>query len=215
MKNIRVFYRKNGPLKFVSHLDMYRLVCRLLRRTHLPIWYTEGFNSRPYVAFALPLSLGFTSNYECFDFRLENETHTCSEIKALLKEAAPPGFEVLKVAEPQSKPGKIAAAEFLVLLPNTALFEPFQNFLAQPEISVQKKTKKGTLKSIDLAPKIKNCSLTKQENALHLSLTLPAGGEDNINPTLLLDAFQAQIGQPVPYTVTRTMLFTADGAEFV
>lgn len=215
MKNIRVFYRKNGPLKFVSHLDMYRLVCRLLRRTRLPIWYTEGFNSRPYVAFALPLSLGFTSNYECFDFRLEQETHTCNEIKKLLQNTAPPGFEVLKVAEPQNKPGKIAAAEFLILLPHTALLTPLQEFLSQTEINVQKKTKKGALKNINLAPKIQNYSLTKQNATLQLCLTLPAGSEENINPTLLLEAFEAQVGQPISYTVTRTMLFTADGAEFV
>ena len=49
MKSVRVFYRKNGPLRFVSHLDMSRLVTRMLRRTGLEVWYTEGFNSRLYI----------------------------------------------------------------------------------------------------------------------------------------------------------------------
>ena len=73
LKSVRLFFKKNGPLKFVSHLDMNRVMIRLLRLSKVPVWYTEGFNRHPYITFALPLSLGFSSEYEVMDFRFDND----------------------------------------------------------------------------------------------------------------------------------------------
>lgn len=151
MRSVRVFYRKNGPLRFVSHLDMSRLVTRMLRRTGLQVWYTEGFNSRLYINFALPLSLGFTSNYECFDFKLQQETPVdFANLKQQLIAAAPPGLEIFNLAEPVNKTGKIAAAEFKITLQDPAVYKPLLAFLAQPEIITAKKTKKRRCKAAKL-----------------------------------------------------------------
>ncbi len=70
MKNVRVFYEKKGRLKFVSHLDMNRFMSRLITKSKIPIWYTEGFNQHIYMNFAVPLSLGFEGFYEIMDIRL-------------------------------------------------------------------------------------------------------------------------------------------------
>ena len=61
MRNVRVFFTKHGRMKFASHLDMNRLMTRLIRLSNIPIWYTEGFNQHPYITFALPLSLDHLS----------------------------------------------------------------------------------------------------------------------------------------------------------
>lgn len=216
MKSIRVFYRKNGPLRFVSHLDMSRLVTRLLRRTGLAVWYTEGYNSRLYINFALPLSLGFTSQYECFDFKLQQDDPVNFDVlREQLTAAAPNGLEIFKVAEPVNKTGKIAAAEFSIALQGPTIYAPLADFLAQPEIITEKKTKKGAVKQLNLAPLILAHSLTAEETSTTLNLKLPAGGENNINPTLLLKAFSAQTGLNPSRTVCRTMLYLADGSEFI
>ena len=73
LKNVRLFFKKDGPLRFVSHLDMNRVMTRILRLSKVPVWYTEGFNPHPYITFALPLSLGFSSEYEVMDFRLDDD----------------------------------------------------------------------------------------------------------------------------------------------
>ena len=52
MRTVRVFYKKLGRLKFISHLDMNRFMLRALRLSGLPVWYTEGFNPHPYATFA-------------------------------------------------------------------------------------------------------------------------------------------------------------------
>ena len=70
MRDVRLVFSKLGLLRFVSHLDLNRAVLRCIRRTDIPIWYTEGFNPHPYVTFALPLPLGAESVNDVMDIRV-------------------------------------------------------------------------------------------------------------------------------------------------
>ena len=114
MRTVRVFYQKLGRLKFTSHLDMNRFMLRALRLSGLPVWYTEGFNTHPYATFALPLSLGFESEYEAMDFRLTDEGCTNKQAEAALAAVLPAELPVIRAADPVHKPGKIAAARFRI-----------------------------------------------------------------------------------------------------
>ena len=58
MRCVRVWFHKTGPIRYISHLDLMRTMTRAIRRSRIPLWYTEGFNPHPYMTFALPLSLG-------------------------------------------------------------------------------------------------------------------------------------------------------------
>lgn len=211
MRSVRVFYKKKGPLRFVSHLDMNRTMQRLVRRAGLPLWYTEGFNPHPYITFALPLSLGFESDYEVMDLRLE-EGCTNQAALAALQSCACAGLEFFKVADPIGKPGSITYATYDILIEGTALQKPLADFLARPSIVVQKKNKKGKLCDVDLAPKIKACTLQPAGANIRLLLTCNAGN-DNLNPALLLQAAFAHVGAAT-YNVNRTALLDADGNIF-
>lgn len=216
MKNVRLFYKKNGPLRFVSHLDMNRVMIRLLRLSKVPIWYTEGFNRHPYITFALPLSLGFSSEYEVMDFRLNDDEFSVSQAEKMISAVCPDGIEVIALREPVFKSGKIAFADFeITFFENTgASGESLAEFLSRSEILVTKKTKKGGEKQIDLAEKIKDYFITSGDE-LTLKLRLPAGGEDNINPKILVDKYLTEIGCGGGfYTVNRVGLFLADGIKF-
>ena len=194
LKSVRLFFKKNGPLKFVSHLDMNRVMIRLLRLSKVPVWYTEGFNRHPYITFALPLSLGFSSEYE----------------------VCPKGIEVIALKEPIYKSGKIALADFEVSFSadSKANEESLKRFLTAKSIPVLKTTKKGGTKEIDLSEKIKGFAL-KTEDVLKLTIRLPAGGEDNVNPKILLDKYMEIIGDIAGfYEINRTGLFLADGTKF-
>ena len=78
LKSVRLFYTKHGRMRFISHLDMTRFMARVIRRAELPVWYTEGFNPHLYMTFALPLSLGFESEYEAVDIRLLQDDYELS-----------------------------------------------------------------------------------------------------------------------------------------
>ena len=200
----------------MSHLDMNRVMTRLLRLSKVPIWYTEGFNRHPYITFALPLSLGFSSEYEVMDFRLDNDAFDIKAAEKMISDVCPEGIEVIVLKEPVFKSGKIAFADFEITFFNDsgANKDSLDAFLSSPEIIVSKKTKKGGVKEVDLADKIKGYEVIA-EDELKLKLRLPAGGEDNINPKILIDKYLSDIGgNGGAYTVVRTALFLADGTKF-
>ena len=214
MKSVRIFYTKGGRMRFVSHLDMTRFMIRMLRKAGLPIWYTEGFHPHAYVTFALPLSLGFESRCEIMDIRLEDDSYPIDTICDSLNAVFPEYVHAYAVSEPVQKVGKIAAARFdIAFSDNGALRASLAQFLTLPEINCTKKTKSGAEKQIDLKQKMRNVSLNEQGDTV-LTLTLPAGGQDNVNPELLCDAYFATADSYYPYIITRTAVLDADGKDF-
>ena len=187
MRPVRVFYNKTGKLKYISHLDINRVFLRMIRKAHINVWFTEGFNQHPYVNFALPLSLGFESESEAVDMRI-NDDILDSEIMARLSAVAPDGIKITAVKEPQKKFSEIAYADFRITLRGECA-DSLGLFLEQEEITVEKKTKKGGTKQIDLKRKILKYSVSQSCGETELLITLPAGSQENINPNLILGAF--------------------------
>lgn len=213
LKNVRVFYKKKSRLRFVSHLDMNRFMPRLLRKTDIPVWYTEGFNSHVYVNFALPLSLGFESDYEVMDFKITDDDYSMQNILNELKAVCPEYIEILNVAEPVYKSGKIAFAEFKIEF-NGNISEKLNEFLNLKSITVLKKNKKGIEKEIELKDKISEFKIFENENTV-LKIILSAG-TDNINPELLIAAFKNFNTDELPYyKITRTMLYIENLTPFI
>lgn len=211
MENIRLFYKKTGRLKFISHLDMNRFIIRMLRRSHLPVWYTEGFNRHVYVNFALPLTLGFESLYEAVDFRLV-EPVPFKEIEERLRAVMPPEIEIIGAAQPVYKPKDIKFASYDAVFYGADLTAGLEEFLSAAEIMVEKTGKKGKSSVIDLKPLIKNYSVEYNGCDTVLSLLLPAGVELNINPNLLISAFMD--GRQFSCGITRKMLYVNDLKKF-
>lgn len=67
MQRLRTSFSRGEEIKFLSHLDLMRLLERALRRTGLPLAYSEGFTPHPRISLAAPLSVGVTSQAELMD----------------------------------------------------------------------------------------------------------------------------------------------------
>ncbi len=206
MRSVRVFFKKTGNMKFISHLDMNRFMIRMVRMSKIPVWYSEGFNPHPYITFALPLSLGFESSYEIMDIRLDKDEYPNKSVFEALKKLMPEGIEIFDCKDPVMKAGEVAYADFEIDF-GTQISEItpiLETFLSSDAITAEKKTKKGGYKTIDLKGFIKNYEIG--ENTL--SLTLVAGGSNNLNPKLLLDTFVSKSSVKLPpYTISRSMLY--------
>jgi len=63
----RIFYRKLGYLRFISHLDWMRMLYRLVGMIDLPVIYTQGFNPHPRISLSPPLPVGVQGRCEYFD----------------------------------------------------------------------------------------------------------------------------------------------------
>ena len=220
MKNVRVFYRKDGACKFISHLDTNRVMIRAIGKSRLNIWRTEGFNQHAYITFALPLSLGFASECESMDFRVLDDNEDLNAIPDRMNACLPEGIRVFRCAESVHKPADIESAKYAVTLEPMndgeisfeELSEKLNAFLALPEIIVQKKTKKG-MKDVDLKPYILEFVMNDGEK-VSFDLTLPAGSSLNINPNLLIGAFADSIGVELYADITRTAIYTKGGEDF-
>lgn len=205
MRPVRVFYNKTGKLKYISHLDINRVMLRMIRRAHINVWFTEGFNQHPYINFALPLSLGFESESEAVDMRI-NDDMSDGEIMERLSSVAPDGMKITAVKEPIKKFSEIAYADFRITL-RGEYADSLCSFLEQDEITVEKTTKKGGTKQIDLKQKIAKYSVSQSDGKTVLLITLPAGSQENINPNLILGAF----GDDLPVkSIVRTAVYDSE-----
>ena len=213
MKTVRVFFEKTDTARYISHLDLNRAMIRALRRAQLPLWYTEGFNRHPYVTFAAPLSLGFEGIRESMDFRLE-EDMPMEEVVRRLNAVLPAGIHAVEAAEAQMKPGDIQRAAYRLLF--SCPVELLEGMMAQDTLPVEKRTKKGGVKTLDLKPYLADIRLTASgEETTMAELTLPCGSSETLNPGLLLQALQQYSGrQDISCAVLRTQLYAQNGEEW-
>ncbi|MCX5750630.1 MAG: TIGR03936 family radical SAM-associated protein, partial [Candidatus Saganbacteria bacterium] len=64
MQRLRIKYTKEDPVRFIGHLDFIKIFEKAMRRTDLPVAYSQGFNPRMQISWGLPLALGITSDGE-------------------------------------------------------------------------------------------------------------------------------------------------------
>lgn len=203
MAVIRIHYNKKEELKYIAHLDTLRAFIRALRRSKLPIAYSQGFNPHPIISFLMPLSLGFTSNCEMVDIGFAQDL-PFDEVAKRLDEALPPGFCVTHAGAPVCKPADITEAEYTVTfkgaLPSS---EEIEAFFGQKELIVPKKSKRG-LKDVDIMPMIHKFSY---EDGV-LTLRLAAGTPENLNPELVMTHFCGETQRD--YQICRQHIYSGD-----
>lgn len=98
---LRVRFSKHGKVRFTSHRDVARIWERSLRRTRVPVTYSEGFNPRPKIAFGLALPTGYSSDAEYLDVEVDPTWAAGVDHGALadaLTAALPEGMATLAVA---------------------------------------------------------------------------------------------------------------------
>jgi radical SAM family uncharacterized protein/radical SAM-linked protein len=116
----RLRYSKLASMSLRGHLDMVRVLPRVLRRAGLPLYYSEGYSPRPVIAFGPALALGMTSLAEYADFALTEEVAIDGLLEGLTQSTEPglTFFGVRRLAEEEPSLSKlIGAQDFLAILP--------------------------------------------------------------------------------------------------
>ncbi len=188
MRNVRILYKKTGRARFVSHLDITRFMSRAIRRANIPLWHTEGFNPHPYITFALPLSLGFQSDYEVLDIRVIDDDFDIASIPQKLNAVCNEDIKFYESFDAVKKTGEVFAAGYKISFDDGGvLYNPLKALLEKQSLVITKRTKRGGEKQIDIAPDIIKSEVSLSDNNTVLDIVLPAGGSLNINPELLLN----------------------------
>ncbi len=68
---VTLYYSKLHTARYLSHLDLYNTVLRLLRMSGLPIWYSKGFHPNPAISFHMAYPLGVELLSEPFKVKLQ------------------------------------------------------------------------------------------------------------------------------------------------
>jgi radical SAM-linked protein len=90
---LRVRWGKSARYKYMSHLDNLRLIERLIRRSGVPVAYSQGFNPTMKLSLGPPLPLGYTSEAEYVDITLE--ANLMAYMVDNLRKAMPDGITLL------------------------------------------------------------------------------------------------------------------------
>ena len=219
MKNVRLWYKKQGTAKYASHLDLVRCFSRAVRRAGIPIWYTEGFNPKPYMTFALPLSLGQQGLREPLDIRIVDEMSP-DDIAERLNDALPEGLSIVGAGESVMEPKEIAFALYSVELEFSSEDEAAhfageaEKIISGGELNAQKKSKKG-IKTVNLCEMIEDFSVSQNADICKISMTVAAGNTLNLNAELLIDTLEAAAGdEDYVRSIVREKLLTKDMTEF-
>ena len=144
----RALFEKTGNARYISHLDLMRVFQRAFKRAGLPLTHTQGFNPRPSVSIALPLSLGVESQCELLDFELERP-YACAEIREKLNAALIDGVYIREVYEQGQKLKNLALLQSRLVLEydgqiSDTAEDVIQSLFSRPELIVEKKGKNGT-----------------------------------------------------------------------
>lgn len=212
MNTIRLKFKKTGLSIYYSQLDLQRVMARALKKSGLPVWYSQGFNPHIYMTFTLPLSLGHESECESVDFRL-NEELPESEILKAMEGTLPQGIELVSAKAPDYDARSIAFAKYDITLFGSSdkILKALEEYNNTPQAVVTKVTKKGQ-KDINLKELIKDITIIdKKETEVTFTAIYPAGVSLNINPSLLLDFLKENYGiEVIDAFVIRKNLFDTD-----
>ena len=194
--NLRVKFKKIGNLQYISHLDLVRTMNKIIVRAKLPLWYTEGFNPKPKMVFAAPLSTGTESVCEYMDLRLTEKMDT-ELAKKLLNENMTEEMQVLDAYYPTSKLTELKWLSYTMLLTGenltAELAEKCDSALAAEEIKILKKTKSGEA-VVDIKPMIKSASAAFDSGKIRISCLLSADSQSFLNPEYIIKYLREAVG---------------------
>ena len=191
---VRFRFKKQGSLQYISHLDLVRTMHKVIVRAKLPLWYTEGFNPKPKMIFAAPLSIGTESVCEFMDLRM-NEYIDPAEAMARINANMTSEMQIVEAYYPESKFTDLKWMSYRITIRTLGLtdelVERCNALLSAPTIEVQKK---NSDKTADIRPLIKSASAVKDGDAMVINALLSADPSAFLNPEYVIKALRDGVG---------------------
>lgn len=196
----RMRFAKEGRAKYISHLDLMHTMQRAMARCQMPLWFTEGFNQHAYVSVALPLSTGYSGEYEFLDFNLLSENVPINAVEAL-NAVFPEGLraiEIYPLADGGMPLRDIAWSKYRITwsfadgVP-ADFAENVNKLFAQPTVEIVKRSKRGE-KTVNMRELMNGFALTEQDGQV-IAEVVTAAGNNNMSPEYLTRAIAQYLPQ--------------------
>ncbi len=203
MFKARMKFAKEGRAKYISHLDLMHAMQRSMARCDMPLWFTEGFNQHAYVSVALPLSTGYSGEWELLDFNLLSESVPVNAVEAL-NAVFPEGLRAIEIY-PLSDGGMplrdITWAKYRITwsfadgVPREFVKDVSELF-TRDTIEIVKRSKRGE-KLVNMRDFFTEVEITEQENQVIVEV-ITAAGNNNMSPEYLTRSVEQYLPQ---YTI--------------
>ena len=227
-KLIRVKYKKEDEMIFISHLDLQRLLQRAFRRAKINLSYSEGFNPHPKMSYGNALALGVESQGEYVDIEIEDDIEV-DEFLERINNQLPEGIKFIKGQEIDPKTPSLSSVivygEYIFNIDlETPLSKEFVksrvlNFVKSEEIIVTKTNKKGRKVEVDIRPLIKNFDLVSlDDKKVTFESTIATGSKANLNINILIPQILNMLDleiDPREVSVLRRDLYAMEDGQLV
>lgn len=227
-KIIRVKFKKEGDMIYISHLDLQRLLQRAFRRAEINLSHSQGFNPHPKMSYGNALALGTESQGEYVDIEIEDDL-SIDEFLEKIQIQLPEGIEFILAKEvTKQTPSLSSTIEYGEYLFNIELEKPItkefikkkiMDFMGNKEIIITKKNKKGKLVEVDIRPMIKTFDiLNLDDNHVTFIATIATGSKANLNTNILipkiLEMLELDI-DPLDVDILRRDLYVVEDGQLV
>lgn len=185
---VRCLFERVGDASFVGHLDLMHTFDRAIRRAEMPILYTQGYNPRPMMVFALPLGVGIDTLGDYVDISLSRVVDA-EEFMEKVNKNLPKGVKLyggINIDEPKnSLMSVVTTAMYRIKAPGVQ--EPILRLFEKDEIKVEKKSK-GKIVETDIRPLLLSKAQRMPEAKDICELYVCAGSSKNLRPDVLMSA---------------------------
>ena len=225
---IRTKFNKEGDMIYISHLDLQQVLQRAFRRAGIDLVHSQGYNPHPKISYGNALALGTESQGEYVDVEIEDDL-SVEEYLTRMNEQLPEGIRFIKAMEIDKQEPSLASTieygEYLFTIETEKTLtkeyvkSKILEFMAQDEIMITKKNKKGKIVESDIRPMIKNFDLLDvQENILTLEATIATGSKANLNTNIfipkILDLLELDM-DPLDVDILRRDLYKLEDGQLV
>lgn len=160
-KQLKISFSKLDQAKYFGHLEMVKIFIRAIRRSGIPVKYSEGFHPKPLISFEDALPIGLESLNEIFYLSVHDNVKPQTIINGL-NSHLPKGLSILNCHFAPTKPSnKPFEPVVYVATSKNGFFdeEKMNHFNMISEFIFTRCNRKGKIKKINLKEMVINLAL--------------------------------------------------------
>lgn len=197
---VRIKYSKLGDISYISHLDIIKLMERIVRRTGLKLSYSEGFNPHPKTAFSPALQLGVQSHCEYLDMEFDEAVEEDLLIQKL-NEKTVEGINFIEAKILTDKVDSLVAfithSRYEITVDEedenkiSKIISAINKINNTNEMLLTKKTKKGNIKEYNVKEYIGTIDFERKSDGLSIFVDICSGSVKSINPKKIIELVES------------------------
>jgi len=198
-QRVRIWFSKQGRLKFIGHKDLLRTLEALFRRVRLPLAMSHGFHPKARMSFPSALALGYESIDEVCELEM-NESAEPVNTEVLLADLNRQSLEGLtflsaRLLKEGEKKASLAASVFHMTVPpelRSQTAQHIESFLAETSMIISKSTGKSRGKSVDVRAAVLQLILD-ETGKLTVELQTQTGPEAGLKEVLTVLGLEKEL----------------------